>query len=452
MIRIPDSVSISEKLDRVHVLLNEVGLENVGSNKIGGITFTGISGGQRRRLSIAIELLRLPQLLLLDEPTSGLDSTSALKLIKLLSELAHKNRVVLTTIHQPRAEIIDLFDDIVLLGDGGHIIYFGPAKNAVQHLKEAGIAQDPAAYDNPGDFIIDAIGLDPEAEESSASSGGGTANNVDLSGFWRRSALNQKLVASIKQSLRQSADEPLMKAPTNTTSSVLTQTWVIFARRLARLYDTPAKYLPNYFTILVVSVVVGIAFSYKDPVSLETDAYETMMFLFVMCTYAMLVQYINATPVYYTERPQLKASRAANACSIAAYIMACMIEETMAAIMQVCLVGIASMFEADLNDDPNFAWFSFSLVVMGVCAFQAEIMLISMMSDDLAVACGFTHHRTTACPGSAARFLPSALAGFCARASARWQPANVGNRQCCFCCCCCCWWWRWRRRRWVATL
>lgn len=177
LLRIPDTIDMSEKLDRVNVLLSEVGLEQAADNKIGGITFTGISGGQRRRLSIAIELLRLPAILLLDEPTSGLDSTSALKLIELLAVLARGNRTIVTTIHQPRAEIIELFDDLLLLGEGGHVIYNGPASEAKSYLESSGIDLDASNYDNPGDFIIDAIGLDPEATSLN------TRPTVDLAAY-----------------------------------------------------------------------------------------------------------------------------------------------------------------------------------------------------------------------------------------------------------------------------
>ena len=76
-----------------------------------------------RRLSIALELLRMPQVMLLDEPTSGLDSATSLRLVQRLSGMTKSNkRTVVTTIHQPRADIFDLFDRLLLLGDVRRII------------------------------------------------------------------------------------------------------------------------------------------------------------------------------------------------------------------------------------------------------------------------------------------------------------------------------------------
>eukprot|EP00039_Didymoeca_costata_P013425 m.203681 g.203681 ORF g.203681 m.203681 type:complete len:996 (-) comp15767_c0_seq8:130-3117(-) len=378
LIRIPDRTPITKKLDLVEALLGEVGLVEVADNKIGGITFPGISGGQRRRLSIAVELLRLPQILILDEPTSGLDSTSALKLIRLLSDLAKKNRTVVTTIHQPRPEIIDLFDNILLLGEGGTIIYLGPASEALNYLQEAGIPSD--GCDNPGDFIIDAIGLDPEAEESST-----VTKSVDLISHWQNSPRSKNIMDSVKQAMSDASSSPPITAPKKTKSSRFTQTWVIFARRLTLYYDTPSQWLPNLFTVFAVSIVVGIAFSYKDS-NLDTRAYEVMMFLFVMASYCMMVPYLISTPIYFSERPHLRRSRDSNALSLISYVSACTLEETMSGIVNVLIVGVIGQSMAHLNPELCYVEFAFALLVTGVCAFQAFIMWISMTTDDLGIA------------------------------------------------------------------
>ena len=93
----------------------------------------------KKRVSIAVEMLRLPSLLMLDEPTTGLDATAALKLVHTLHGLAKSgNRTVITVIHQPRADIFEYIDEILLLGKGGRMVYFGTTDGAVQALK-AGI-------------------------------------------------------------------------------------------------------------------------------------------------------------------------------------------------------------------------------------------------------------------------------------------------------------------------
>ena len=90
---------------------------------MGGATGPGLSGGQKRRLCVAIQLLSMPSLIFLDEPTSGLDATSSLELLNHLHRVASSNRTVILTIHQPRLEIFHMFHKILLLCQGQVKIY-----------------------------------------------------------------------------------------------------------------------------------------------------------------------------------------------------------------------------------------------------------------------------------------------------------------------------------------
>lgn len=89
---------------------------------VGSSTGRGLSGGQKRNLCVAIQLLTMPSLLFLDEPTSGLDSTSSVELLQHLNKVASSNRAVLFTIHQPRMEIFHMFHRILILCQG-HVGY-----------------------------------------------------------------------------------------------------------------------------------------------------------------------------------------------------------------------------------------------------------------------------------------------------------------------------------------
>jgi len=85
---------------------------------VGGVTGKGLSGGQKRCLCVAIQLLTMPSVLFLDEPTSGLDSSSSIELLQHLDHVASSNRTVILTIHQPRLEIFHMFHKVVLLCQG----------------------------------------------------------------------------------------------------------------------------------------------------------------------------------------------------------------------------------------------------------------------------------------------------------------------------------------------
>eukprot|EP01127_Copromyxa_protea_P014946 TRINITY_DN4237_c0_g1_i3.p1 TRINITY_DN4237_c0_g1~~TRINITY_DN4237_c0_g1_i3.p1 ORF type:complete len:838 (-),score=147.93 TRINITY_DN4237_c0_g1_i3:23-2536(-) len=164
LLRLPQELSIDEVLARVEIVMREVALEKIADTLVGDAFIQGISGGQKRRLSIAVELLTLPSLILMDEPTSGLDAHSAGRLISLLSSLSKSNnRTIITTIHSPRPESFNIFNDVLLLGATGSVVYFGPPRDAVEYFSNAGFKSDK--YVSPGDYIIDIVGLDPSTTE-----------------------------------------------------------------------------------------------------------------------------------------------------------------------------------------------------------------------------------------------------------------------------------------------
>ena len=139
---------------RVRELLEIMGLDHVKDSIVGDANTKGISGGQLKRLSIAVEIVSLPNLIFLDEPTSGLDSSISLEVMTAVRKLADQNRTCISTIHQPSPEVFALFDRVVLVS-AGRLIYAGPANEAVSYFtrSELGYIYDPEQ--NPAEFIIE---------------------------------------------------------------------------------------------------------------------------------------------------------------------------------------------------------------------------------------------------------------------------------------------------------
>ena len=125
---------ISAKVDSI---LRDLGLESTKHLKVGSPIHKYISGGQRKRLNIALELIREPAVLFLDEPTSGLSSSDSEKVINLLKEQTYKGRLIVVNIHQPSSDIFKLFDRLWLLDRGGYPVYDGNPIEAVTYFKRA---------------------------------------------------------------------------------------------------------------------------------------------------------------------------------------------------------------------------------------------------------------------------------------------------------------------------
>lgn len=152
LLRLPESLSRDEKVGHVDRVITELGLSGCRHSMIGGPLFRGISGGEKKRVSIGQEMLINPSLLLLDEPTSGLDSTTAQWILTTLKRLASGGRTVVTTIHQPSSRLYHMFDKVILLSEGSPI-YNGPASSALDYFSSIGFSASITL--NPADLLLD---------------------------------------------------------------------------------------------------------------------------------------------------------------------------------------------------------------------------------------------------------------------------------------------------------
>lgn len=170
LLKLPSTISKADKLKRVDHIVRELGLVSCANTLIGDelLGIKGISGGQKRRVSIGVELVKDPVAIFLDEPTSGLDSEVAVKLVELLGEMCSRGRTVALTIHQPNSLITSQFVDFMLLADG-MLVYGGPWEDAVDFFMRAGL--HCPKYMNPADYFIHVVdeNIDALVEQQEAS-------------------------------------------------------------------------------------------------------------------------------------------------------------------------------------------------------------------------------------------------------------------------------------------
>jgi ABC-type multidrug transport system ATPase subunit len=162
---LPIDTPLATKTALVDSIINDLSLKKARDTIIGNDKVRGISGGERRRTSIAAQMLTDPLVLFLDEPTSGLDSFQAQSVMEAMKLLSDLGRLVVAVIHQPRSSIYNMFDKLLLLSEG-QTMFLGEASEAVEYFNALGYPC-PESF-NPSDFFLDLFSPDARSSESDA--------------------------------------------------------------------------------------------------------------------------------------------------------------------------------------------------------------------------------------------------------------------------------------------
>ncbi|KAJ1979844.1 ATP-binding cassette transporter snq2 [Dimargaris xerosporica] len=203
-LRQPAHVSKPEKDAFVEKVIQLLEMEEIADAMVGSTeSGIGISVEERKRLTIAVELVAKPKVLFLDEPTSGLDAQASFSIVRFLRKLAAEGQTMLCTIHQPSSLLFEQFDRLLLLAPGGHTAYFGDlgdgAQNLIDYFESHGAPKCPPTA-NPAEWMLDVIG---------------TRSEIDWPDVWNNSSNAQQLrqdliqVVDQEQTSRQGhADDP----------------------------------------------------------------------------------------------------------------------------------------------------------------------------------------------------------------------------------------------------
>jgi ABC-type multidrug transport system ATPase subunit/Ca2+-binding EF-hand superfamily protein len=190
-LRLPDATD-SERDLIIEDVISLLELSHIRDSVVGSVDKRGISGGQRKRVNIGLELVADPSILFLDEPTSGLDSTSAKIVMSALKDLANLGMTVISVIHQPRYSIFALFDQLLLLGKGGMTVFCGPTHFVQAYFEGIGFHCPQA--ENLADFLMDCCAGVVSRE------GDPTFVPEDLFVMWRKEG--SKMFAENKQQMK----------------------------------------------------------------------------------------------------------------------------------------------------------------------------------------------------------------------------------------------------------
>ncbi|KAJ3109352.1 hypothetical protein HK100_003307 [Physocladia obscura] len=270
-LRLPESMSTKEKEERVDSVLDTLALSHVAHSRVGGFGKRGISGGERRRVSIGVELVTEPGILLLDEPSSGLDSFNAHAVIETLHNLAHVHgKTVVLTCHQPRSDTFALFDNVIVLA-AGKALYIGRRSDCASKIKSDG-TPCPEGY-NIADHLLDLAMKIPREQSKNLAKAASSpfVLNVSGSGFRRSrgktSGANHIELTETNTSTGTPENEFVHKSNSmNRGVSVgfLTQITELVGRSFKHLVRTPSLLLAHLSLSIILGIFVGGVYYHSD--------------------------------------------------------------------------------------------------------------------------------------------------------------------------------------------
>ncbi|KAK7252301.1 hypothetical protein RIF29_36147 [Crotalaria pallida] len=258
-LQFPDSMSIAEKKERADITLREMGLQDAINTRVGGWISKGLSGGQKRRLSICIEILTRPKLLFLDEPTSGLDSAASYYVMSRIASLNLRDgiqRTIVASIHQPSSEVFELFHDLCLLSSG-ETVYFGPASDANQFFASNGFPC-PTLY-NPSDHYLRIINKDFEQDAEEGFGNGVTTKEAIgiLIKSYRSSQMGNQVKKEVAQISKSDSGAIGMQ---RIHAAFLTQCLVLIRRSSLHLFRDISNYWLRLGGFITVAIAMGTIF------------------------------------------------------------------------------------------------------------------------------------------------------------------------------------------------
>ncbi|KAF5714965.1 ATP-binding protein cassette [Fusarium mundagurra] len=279
------SLSKKERIVRINNLLESFGLVEQANTLIGTPIRKGISGGQKRRVGVASQLITSPKLLFLDEPTSGLDSVASLEVVKYLRDVAKRNNlIVICSIHQPSTSTFNLFDKLLLLS-GGRTHYFGPVNGVAAYFTEVG--SPLPQYVNPAEHLLELVNIDFAQDRGEAS-----RDLETLQAAWQNSRQASEVNTAIKSAESSGGDwhiDAIEKRP-----NMFSLTLTLLHRSFIKSYRDVVAYGIRIAMYLGLAIMMGTVWLRLDPAQESIQPFINAIFFGSAFMSFMAVAYVPA--------------------------------------------------------------------------------------------------------------------------------------------------------------
>ncbi|KAL4375988.1 hypothetical protein GQ457_02G017740 [Hibiscus cannabinus] len=350
---------------RVKSLIQELGLEHVAMARVGDDRVRGISGGERRRVSIGVEVIHDPKVLILDEPTSGLDSTSALQIIDMLKAMADtRGRTIVLSIHQPGFRIVKLFSSMLLLANGS-VLHQGTVDELGANLRDMGL-QLPL-HVNIVEFAIESIEVIQQQRKEPV--------QVQEQGFSALSSRSGKFTLQQLFQISKVVDEETVNAgidfPRDFANSRLKETMILAHRFSKNIFRTKELFACRTIQMLVSGLVLGSIFrNAKD----DLAGAEEKVGLFAFILTFLLSCTTEALPIFLQEREILMKETSCGSYRVSSYAIANGLVYLPFLLILAILFSTPLYWLVGLN--PNFVAFIQFLLLIWLILYTANSVVV----------------------------------------------------------------------------
>ncbi|KAI3929371.1 hypothetical protein MKW92_005105 [Papaver armeniacum] len=265
MLQLPESMTNFEKKERAETTIREMGLQEAMNTRIGSWSNKGLSGGQKRRVSICIEILKRPKLLFLDEPTSGLDSAASYHIMDRIVNLTQQcGMTVIASIHQPSSEVFDLFHNLCLLSSG-RTVYFGPTSAAYEFFALNGFPCPTMR--NPSDHYLrtinkdfDQVNLLENVDTEQGCGGNKLTTTEEAINILVEAYKSSQLFLQVKHQVSEISNKEGRVLEKGSQTNFFTQSFILTRRSFVNMYRDLGYYWLRLGVYVLVSVCLGTIF------------------------------------------------------------------------------------------------------------------------------------------------------------------------------------------------
>nr|XP_010920754.1 LOW QUALITY PROTEIN: ABC transporter G family member 6-like [Elaeis guineensis] len=375
--RLPRTLSTAKKRARVEALIDQLGLRRAANTIIGDEGHRGVSGGERRRVSIGMDIIHDPILLFLDEPTSGLDSTSAFMVVKVLQRIAHSGSIVIMSVHQPSYRILGLLDRLIFLSRG-QTVYSGAPDGLPSFFSDLG--HPMPENENPTEFALDLI-----RELESTPAGCRSLVEYNKSRQATKPSLTEKPSLSLKDAISASISRGKLvsgategTSPASSVPTFANPFWIEMAvltkRSATNTRRTPELFGIRLGAVLLTGFILATIFWRLD--NSPKGAQERLGF-FAIAMSTMFYTCADALPVFLQERYIFMRETAYNAYRRSSYVLSNAIVGFPSLVVLSIAFALTTFFAVGLAGGASGFFFFFLIILASFWAGSGFVTFLS---------------------------------------------------------------------------